>query len=272
MARFHLESPGDFFTPLAEGDETPEFLRWAIDYQCGPREQHRGDDLELVLRQLRPLAAVGEAFANGNLVGEKAIAHSARGIYEFDFAEVLAYYGVVDPRGVACWSCPANGEATTFPKCIGIFSRSESSNDFMAALEAELESPNWKNALIPVTSPRWYGIWADSPLGGERLEITTAIFEAALHKLTATSRPAADLLHALQTACKLNASVHTQLLPAGAIRNRRWELPAHCGYCSGVRAIRQRACSICGHTNRWKNMEKRFPIGIRPYRAVKISR
>lgn len=266
MARLYLESPGAFFPPLREGDETPEFLRWAIEYRCPPREQYLGDDLEGLFRQLRPLAAVGETHGSENLDSEQAITSTDQDQYEFDAAEVLAFYSVAGLKDVPCWNCPANGEAARFPKCIGIFSRSEGSDEFVVALERELVATK---PHIPRTTPKWYGIWADSPLRGERLQLTANIIESATHQLTAEFRPATDLLLGLKTAGKLNASLHTQLLPSGLIRDGRWELPAHCGYCGGVRAARQRICKICKHDDRWKSPEKRHPMGIRPYRPAK---
>lgn len=269
MATLHLDSPGAFFPPLQDGDETPEFVRWAIDYQCGPRETHRGDALEALFRQLRPLAALGEAHAERRIhSGGQAIATYTAAQYEFDVAEILNFYGAASLSEVPCLACPANGAGAHFPNCLGILSRGPHLEPFISALELQLAAAP---PAIPTTSPRWYGVWAESPLHGERLEASAELVEAALARLATTPTAISRLLEAMRTASRLQLQLHVQLQPPGVIDQGRWLLPAHCGHCGGPRAPRQRVCKICRQEKAWKSAEKRHLIGIRPYRAAKAA-
>lgn len=271
MATLHLDSPGAFFPPLKDGDQTPEFVRWAIDYECPPRESHRGDDLEVVFRQLRPLAALGEAHAEGRINSSgQAIATLNEVQYEFDAAEILNFYGAASPDEVPCLSCPANGVAHHYPSCIGILSRGPHLEPFISALERELETNLTARASIPTTSPRWYGFWSESQLHGERLKASAQLIEAALARLGTTPSPINRLLKAMRTASNREWRLHVQLLPPGVIDQGRWLIPPYCGHCGAIRAPRQRVCKICRHEKSWKSEEKRHLIGIRPYRAVKV--
>lgn len=274
MAQFHLETLGAFFSPLAEGDETPEFIRWAIEYSCKPRECFDGSDVEQLLRQLRPLAAVGEAWASNALIeGHLARAGDGLHVFEFDALDVLAYYGLKCVSEVPCRSCPANGEQACFPNCIGIMARSRNGaiDHFVTAIEQALKSTSSSYNLVPATNTSWYGLWAGGSLRGRRLVLTRDLVDEAVCRLDGTTRAITNLQMGLKVACELEAIFHVQTLPPGVIRGGRWELPAHCGYCGGVRLNLQRICNICGHTDYWKSPEKRHPLGIRPYRAVKMG-
>lgn len=267
MARLHLDSPGAFFPPLVDGDETPEFVRWAIEYECGPREQHRGDDLEAVFRQLRPLAALGDAHSEDRLTPNlRAVARDGVIRYEFDAIDILNFYGSANLSEVPCLTCPANGPLDHFPNCFGVISCGPATEAFFNALEAELDIAT---TLIPSTTPRWYGFWAESPMQDDRLHLSADLLRAALSRLEMKPTGAIALLKAMQTAHKLKLSLHHQLHPPGIVRDGRWEVPAHCGYCGVLRAPRQRVCKICCREKVWKSAEKRRLIGIRPYREVK---
>jgi hypothetical protein len=267
MARLCFESPGAFFPPLQEGDETPEFVRWAMEYACRPREQHVGNNLESLFRQLRPLAALGDAQRESRLTqNHRAFACDRTLSYEFDATEILSFYGASALTEVPCLTCPANASSERFPNCIGIISRSNSIEPFIDALASEAEL---LSTLIPVTSPRWYGFWVDSPLQGERLRNSASLVDSILAGLKVIPMPLAALQSAMHTACERKAPFHVQLNPPGAVRDGRWEIPAHCGYCGGLRAPRQRVCKICHREKAWKSAEKRHLIGIRPYREVK---
>lgn len=267
MATLYLDSPGAFFPPLQEGDETPEFIRWAIDYQCSPREQHRGDQLEGLFRQLRPLAALGDAQAEGRIDSRmRAVALCDATRYEFDAKEILSFYGANEFSEVACLACPANGQTRHFPSCIGIISLGATTKPFFAAIETALTSPPEN---VPVTKPRWYGLWTNSPIEGERLKFQTQIVADILPKLDAQPHSLVALLHGMQTAVELHRPFHVELHPLGFVTNGRWETLAHCGFCGDLRAPRQRVCERCRREDAWKSHEKRHLLGIRPYRAAK---
>lgn len=267
MATLHLDSPGAFFPPLQDGDQTPEFIRWAIDYECPPRETHQGDDLEILFRQLRPLAALGEAQAEGRITSNTRAQASANDVqYEFYVAEILNFYGAASLTEVSCLACPANGAGNHFPNCIGILSRGPHLEPFISALDLALVNAP---PLIPVTAFRWYGFWAQSPLQGDRLLASANLVDAALSTLAAKPSEIIRLLEAMRTASQLKQHLYVQLQPPGVIEQGRWLIPAHCGHCGAIRAPRQRVCKICRNEKAWKSAEKRHLIGIRPYREVK---
>lgn len=273
MARFHLEMLGQFFPPLAEGDETPEFIRWAVKYSCTPREHFNGEDVEQLHRQLRPLAAVGEAWAANALVEERfARTGDGHQDYEFDATKVLPYYGASKASEVPCLNCPANGLNASFPKCVGVVSRNGAIEQLIQKIEPLLKSTPSSHHLIPATNTRWYGIWAGGPLFGKRLVLTSSLVDEAVCLLDCQTRAMLDLQLGLRLARELNVAFHVQPLPAGVIRRGRWEIPPYCGFCGGVRINLQRHCKTCGHAGHWKSPEKRHPIGIRPYRAVKLGK
>jgi hypothetical protein len=267
MSTLHLDSPGAFFPPLHEGDQTPEFIRWAIDYHCLPREAQRGDDLEQLFRQLRPLAALGDAFREDRVSADlRATAATNNSRYEFSVREILNFYGASEFKEVTCLNCPTNASSENFPQCIGIISRGPAIEEFVDALNRELESAS---APIPDTTPRWYGFWAESPLHGERLQAQAQLLDSVLQPCVNAPKSLVAFQRGLRTAIALSVPVHVQLHPLGIVRAGRWEIPAHCGYCSALRKPRQRVCKICRREKDWKSAEKRRLIGIRPYRAAK---
>lgn len=267
MARLSWESAGAFFPPLREGDETPEFVRWAIEYACGPREQHLGGDLESLFRQLRPLAALGEGQRENRLTpAHRVIARDGELNYEFDGMEILSFYGASALDEVPCWNCPANAPSEHFPNCLGIISRSSSIEPFIDALGSAIKE---SQGHIPRTSPPWYGFWAESPMQGQRLRQSASIIDSVLAQGVTTAKPLLGLQSALHAAFQQRAAFHVQLHPPGVVRDGRWEIPPHCGYCGGLREPRQRVCKICRREKEWQSAERRHLLGIRPYRVVK---
>jgi hypothetical protein len=267
MTRLQIDSLGAFFSPLQEGDETPEFLRWAIGYGCGPRDAYEGDDLDLLFRQLRPLAAAGLAIAEGRVVGGACIAHSCdESRYQFDLIEVLSFYGAAGPEEVPCRRCPLQEEMSPFPQCLGWVTLEGVRETLLEAIEAAASELGDGAACLPATTPRWYGLWAESPLTGKRLAAAAAILEAALKRLPSPASSLEELIRAMRRAEAQNLPIYAALTPPGVIRGGRWLLPGHCGYCGVVRAPRQRVCKVCRRMDRWRSGEKRRIIGIRPYR------
>jgi hypothetical protein len=269
MTLLDLQSPGDFFPPLQDGDETPEFLRWAIGYECGIREQFCGDELEDLHRHLRPLAAASEAIrrTDGSHCERVYVRHQNEE-YELNSQEVLSFYGASDLQDVACLNCPANSLASTLVNCIGIVARLQSCDAFTEAIEARVDAIPDALLLIPRTTPAWYGLWARSPIFGHRLRVTSQLVSSALLQVPEPTRPLRELARAMQSALTLNVPLHVRIQPPGIVAKRRWHIPAHCGFCGGARQPKLPTCRICGSTNQWQSGEKRHLIGIRPYRRV----
>ena len=134
-----------------------------------------------------------------------------------------------------------------------------------AGIEAEL------SRHFLVTRPRWYGLWASSPLSPVQLEL----LEVLLERLVADDLPGLaprhdvagldDLRAAIVVARRENVPLHVQYGPRGEVFERTWFVAAHCGRCRAAREPQSRRCGVCGQPGPAEPARRRQAKGTRPY-------
>ena len=243
---------------------TPPFLAWSLEYRCAIRGLEDGTDPERTERQLRAARAFSNARREGRVFGDMAL-DPPRG---FRIAEALSIYGGQDELVAACRNCPCNALAQHGPSilagCFGLESlEAGTSVSFAAAAEQAIGALSLGEELtsfFPATTPRWYGLWIDSPLTGERL--------AVIERLVA-ALGLADLPLACSTAQAVHAALHVRLYPRGLVENGWWMLVPHCPRCKADwKDAADRRCGACGYAGRPAADKKRRARGSRPYRLL----
>ena len=259
--------------------QTPAFLLWSLEYCCLPRGQQDGSDPERTERQLRAARAVSEARREGRVFEGLAVDPPLG----FRIEDALAVYGGEAAVQSACADCPANalagddhplfrdGPPPAWPQlagCYGYVRLPEDTSAFHAAIEQGIEGVYgggpWGD-MCPVTAPRWYGLWLDSPLWAEQLLVRFNVLEAAIIDDPTTRRDVADLRTALNVAFNAGLRLFVQLFPPGQVEDSWWRLASHCPRCKATWRIVAGQCAVCGHVGSPAPDKKRRARGIRPY-------
>ncbi len=287
--------------------QTPEFLLWALEYRCPLRGDQDGTDPDRTERQLRAARAVSDARREGRVLEGLAV-DPPNG---FRIADALAIYGGEEAAGRACGDCPANalagddhpllrdGPPPALPQlagCYGCVQLPCDASQVHAAIEQGIDSAYgsvpWEG-LCHVTTPRWYGLWIDSPLAAEHLLVRFLVLQAAAIDDAQCRRDIADLLVALNVAFNAGLRIYVQLHPPGRVERSCWRLASHCPRCkapwsmpdarnategvpysategvpySATEGVPYSAdrCAVCGFVGHPAPDKKRRARGLRPY-------
>lgn len=243
--------------------ETPEFLIWAMEHVCPVRGLLDGSDPERTERQLRAARAVSDARRDGRvfegLCADPPLA--------FRIDDALQVYGGQAAVEFACRACPANAlagaDALVLAGCFGYVPLPLDARPMQEALERAIAENSMQSLA---TSPRWYGLWLESPLWGERLNRTRLVLDAALQDEHCRLPALFDFTTALKAAFQLGARMHVKLFPRGNVANGKWRLVPHCQRCKAEwTATASRHCAVCGYEGRPAAEQVRLARGKRPY-------
>jgi hypothetical protein len=279
------------------GQPTPEFLVWAIEFQCPLRDIEGFEQPERTERQLRAARAVSDArhagrivdgFCIANRAAELAIpSHAAASVdtslsdeirrqlpMAFAVDDALALYGGANVVRANCPACPANAERAIDPHawcgCYGILPLPDPIEAFHSAFDRAMAAYYPPPRAFPLTQPTWYGVWLASPVGAEQ--------SAALGTVVAAVREQYDLpaLAALQRALSISRQnhlpLHGQLFPAGSVEGRWWRQSPHCPRCRATWPAPTTYCTVCHWTGKTGTPQKRRARGTRPYRPMEEIR
>lgn len=243
--------------------DTPEFLIWAIEQVCPVRGLMDGSDPERAERQLRAARAVSDA-RRERRVFEGLCVDPPGG---FRIADALQVYGGLAAVEAACRACTANvlaaGGAPVLAGCFGYVPLPLDARPMQEVLERAITE---KSRQAIGTSPRWYGLWLESPLGGERLIDTGLILDAALQDERCRYSAVLEFRSALNSAFQSGARMHVKLFPRGSVANGKWRLVPHCQRCKAEwTAAGSHRCVVCGHAGRPAADQPRMARGKRPY-------
>jgi len=249
--------------------DTPEFLVWALEFECLIRGFQDGSDPERTERQLRAARVVSDA-RREERVFEGLCVDPPDG---FRLDEALAVYGGVETVEHSCGDCPANALAETktgtLAGCYGIVPLPDDPKPVHDAIERGTEQayPNleWSNVCV-ATNPRWYGLWLDSPFQAEQLFVRFRVLEAAAIENEVARRGIGQLVTGLNVAFNADCRVHVALYPRGHVEDGSWRLAAHCPHCKAPwnNAHRQQ-CKVCNFVGHPADDKKRKARGKRPY-------
>lgn len=239
--------------------QTPEFLAWAIEFRCPLRGDLDGSDPELVERQLRSARAVGDAEHEGRVLDGLCVSPPDG----FHISDALGIYGGELAVRQTCSECPANALISGFggglAGCYGLLPLPHDTTVFHAAVDRSLG--RWSDSY-PVTTPRWYGMWLDSPLDAEWLFLAFRVLD--IEELA--GREQQELLAALNTAYNMGARLHVRLYPPGRVEGPWWRLEPHCPRCKSRWADEKaNSCRVCGQIGQPVSEKKRRARGRRPY-------
>jgi hypothetical protein len=249
--------------------DTPEFLVWAIEYACPIRGFQDGSDPERTERQLRAARAVSDARREGR-VFEGLCVDPPNG---FRIDEGLAIYGGQAEVKQACGNCPANAiqqlNAASLAGCYGIVPLPLDPSSVHTAVErgTEIAYPgiDW-SGLFPVTTPRWYGLWLESPLEAEVLLALFLVLEASPIEDRNCRTAVNELLVGINVAFNAGCRLHVALYPRGHVAGPWWRLTPHCPRCKAEWLdARSQLCCACSYEGHPAPDRKRHARGIRPY-------
>jgi hypothetical protein len=245
---------------------TPEFLLWSLETRCPIRGLEDGTDPERTERQLRAARAVSDARREGRVCEGLAV-DPPNG---FRIADAMALYGGEEAARRECGGCPANVRARDeqLAGCYGLVRLPDESAKVHAAIEHGLDraygSVAWEN-LCPVTSPRWYGLWIESPLYAKHLQVRYNVLAAAAIDEPICREGIADLIVALNVAFNAGLRLHVRLYPPGRVEGTWWRLVPHCPRCKAPWTAATQRCPICNYVGHPASDKKRRARGLRPY-------
>jgi hypothetical protein len=249
--------------------DTPEFLVWALEYACPIRGLQDGSDPERTERQLRAARAAGDAILEGR-VFEGLCVSPPNG---FRIDDALQIYGGLSGIDLACRDCPANASAQQVrgkvAGCYGFVPLLEDTSSLHRAIEGGIETAypraDW-SSLCVATTPRWYGLWIDSPIKAESLLVRYLVLSATTIDDQRCRAAFAELLNALNVAFDAGCRLHVQLYPRGRVEGPWWRLAPHCPRCKAIwKEAGGRRCNTCGFEGHPAPDKKRRARGRRPY-------
>jgi hypothetical protein len=248
--------------------DTPEFLLWSLAYHCPIRGFEDGSDQERTERQLRAARAVSDARRAGRVLEGLAVDPPDG----FRIDDALVVYGGEAAVTAACTDCPANAlaktQSSTLAGCYGRFIVPLGDDGFHTAVSAAVDravsvAPDDPAVL---TTPRWYGLWIESPLDPSRASFVVRVL-ASLDR--GQCQDLRGLIAALTTAVECRLPLHVSLHPRGHADSWRWMVAPHCPRCKVTwLEDRSRRCEVCGFAGRAAPLKRRHLVGRRPYFAL----
>ena len=250
---------------------TPEFLLWSLERACTLRELIPQDQPEKTERHLRSARAYSDAVREGRVFEGLCVAPPMA----FRVDEALAIYGGLPTVESVCYGCPANALAArdrrSLAGCYGMLPLPADESEFHAEVEQAVDKMTLASqcvALFPSTSPRWYGLWKQSPLSGDQLTLLLTLLRGIALSDVSCRSGLEELLLALDAAVEHSLPLHVQLYPRGESVNGRWLLNPHCGQCAAPWNDNSQHCAVCGHIGHPASPKKRHSRGTRPYFAL----
>jgi hypothetical protein len=251
---------------------TPPFVRWTLARACALREETDPRDPEAAERQLRPLRAYTDASYAGRVFEGICLAPTEHLPVEpppdswgFLASEMLAAYGGEEFVRSQCGACVANIFAhrteVNFAGCYGLLACDAALGAQLEARIAELSLADAIDASCLPTAPRWYGLFAQTPLNRDQLAIFQQLFSSL-----ATCEPAvSQLCSAVAIALVQPVELHLALYPAGEFDRDAWRIVSHCTRCAAAMSPREHRCAVCGLVGKPRPARQRKPRGRRPY-------
>ena len=261
------------------------------------------------LRGLRELSVgvVESRVWEGICVHPQATSTNPEEALGFPIDEVLDVHGDEEFVANGCQSCPANAVARDQPgiwagcygwlpasndfsfeitsrqlylpddepaEAQGSASRSGEKDQLIRLLDSVIDETGLvaeSNALFPMTTPRWYGLWQNHRLNPEQVEFLLRVFETLVARLS-KSNPEIDdgrldwirFLNALRTCSEYSLELHVELIPPGFSDGTTWTQFAHCPACK-CEMGNVPICPACERRGNPHGERKGKVLGLRPY-------
>jgi hypothetical protein len=258
----------------ASTENTPAFVLWTIPRSCALRDWGQTEDPMATERWLRAVRATSDAQAEGRLWGDVVVAAAPAGLATqgFSVSAALAPLGGLSVVQQQCQACPANAFVSYEPQalagCVG-FLVAPDDPAFHAEVDRILASWPESESSIPLTAPRWAGLWIARRLGHTDLPLHAALCEQLMPNWGATAIGLHDYHAAVRVALSTGQTLHIQSFPPGSCEGRSWHVPAHCGRCVALWPdARRTRCAVCGQAGGRQASRTRRRMGERPYRVL----
>ena len=280
---------------------TPQFVRWAIEKDCGLRDLTPTRLPVSTFQQLRGVRAIalgeaeGRTFKGFCFSGSLDKGSPVENVKAIPIDEVLSLFGSETAISAECLGCSANAKGVSdvaWAGCFGFlaadpcWSPESSSPDFpiretwvglfdsaIAELDVQiLESWNKR-------PQNWYGVWQTQVFEEQELE-NLQILLSRIAKLKSVnhhrmSRERVEPVSAIEQFTQLTNAVsqchehglklHCELVPAGFSDGISWIIQSHCGVCKISREPGSQRCKCCGSTSCPIPPKRSKVLGDRPY-------
>ncbi|MFT7638518.1 MAG: hypothetical protein ACI9G1_000242 [Pirellulaceae bacterium] len=252
--------------------ETPPFLHWALEVSCSLRMGKHWSDPAQTERQLRSVRCYAEAKLENRVfegVALQPVADDEDPASGFLTEEVHQAYGGQNELE-RCHGCTANvvehlGQLS-HAGCYDLLTFDDLSptgrelDEAFRAVDAAAMAE-----LFPDTTPRWYGLWHESPLGTRQLNLLAKVFVELKHALPVQSLKLNAFHSAITTALEHSVPLRIRPEPAGRIEGKQWTVLAHCSRCLATWQREWKKCEVCQLPNRPIAERVRRAKGNRPY-------
>lgn len=259
---------------------TPPHVRWTLAHRCVLRARSRSP--ESVFHQLRSLQELTWARLDGRIhegIAWSSECEATSHLRGFFTDEILAAYGGAGTVSAACQGCPANAleDRQGWAGCFGCLTANSGPADkgecwnALEQLSACQQEFNWLPLAEQgglVTTPRWFGLWAQSPLpdaGRDLLDSLIARWQRQSSWPAPARRQWEHLAQALNLARRHDLAIMVSSVPAGYSDGVLWTVPAHCSACRAPRQKADRWCSCCSQVVAVIPERRRKVLGLRPY-------
>ena len=275
--------------------KTPEFIRWALAYQCPLRDFPKWTDPNRTERHLRAIRVYQNAVRQDRVLNGVAVEPiesetiDVTKVLGFRVHDVFEFCG--DPEAVAkiCEGCPANAlqllDRSAWVGCYGLMpvtevvlpdlvgELSQGSVDMRVLLDEVLQE-NFELAervwtVFDKTNPSWYGLWIPRIPSAKQRLIQLEAVEAVLQRAPcAVTPPWEAFRRGLRLSVEQNIPLHVQLVPEAETDGVYWFVESHCGRCGAVSKPQKHTgtqCLVCKNEGRPREPQRRFVRGKRPY-------
>jgi hypothetical protein len=260
--------------------DTIQVVTWSLEQRCplrkeGAHVQEEDDALDKARAYSSGLhtgrhefGVFGDIYVSSLICGEKpsgksSVAWSSYPADGFVISDAFREFGGTEALVEMCAKCPANTLQHELAGCFGsLYQRPEAGETEVQlqgiasrfGLEAEL------GRAFPTTTPRWYGLWAISPVPRTSRELLrTLVSEMSTDEASGKmdkrqARDFARLVKAIDRAMNHNLRLHVSLLPPGHTDFGIYTVFPHCPFCKAAARIERwrkyptarQKCRVCG--------------------------
>ena len=170
-------------------------------------------------------------------------------------------------------SKPVDDETVEDPLGVGLARNVE-----MVLQELDSEKSEFFETSFPQTQPRWFGLWIQPVISGERAQFLSQVIQRAMQLPGGevefgSAAPISgcgpnDLSAALETCQENQLALHVRLVPGGHSDGLKWRLRTHCPNCKASLESEFEQpfqCSVCEESGILNRVAPRKVLGTRPY-------
>jgi hypothetical protein len=284
-----LPVPADPERSLHQMADTIQIVQWTLEMRCQLRH-----DEEAMICPGAATSAVSSARAYskalrerrhgfgiyGNIYvssytfatcpgGRKAADSPYYPVSGFVISKEFESYGGTDGLRQMCSRCPANAQPQELARCVGTVPQWPDSPDTEEQLNRIINRLGLESAManaFPATTPRWYGLWAVSPIPHASLGLLKTLLSEMLdedrEELESQNQRGQDqidefraTLSAIDIAITERLNLHVRLLPLGHTDFGIYTVFPHCPFCKALAKvarwqreypINHHVCHVCG--------------------------